>query len=88
MLAPNVRVIEPTKKIVNGIDVLKNSLPKRVCAYCRVSTDSEEQQTSFKSQKAFYTEYITKHEGWILQASMRTRGCRERVCERERNSTE
>ena len=66
MLAPNVRVIEPTKKIVNGIDILKNSLPKRVCASCRVSTDSEEQQTSFKSQKEFYTEYITKHEGWIF----------------------
>lgn len=66
MLAPNVRVIEPTKKIVNGIDILKNSLPKRVCVYCRVSTDSEEQQTSFKSQKEFYTEYITKHEGWIF----------------------
>lgn len=66
MLAPNVRVIEPTKKLVNGIDILKNNMPKRVCAYCRVSTDSEEQKTSFKSQKEFYTEYIQKHDGWIF----------------------
>lgn len=66
MLAPNVRVIEPTKKIVNGIDIMQMNTPKRVCAYCRVSTDSEEQQTSFESQKAFYTEYIQKHEGWIF----------------------
>ena len=66
MLAPNVRVIEPTKKIVNGINVLETNTPKRVCAYCRVSTDLEEQQTSFESQKAFYTDYIKKHEGWVF----------------------
>lgn len=66
MLAPNVRVIQPTKKLVNGIDIFKNSLPKRVCAYCRVSTDSEEQQTSFKSQKLYYEDYIKKHEGWVF----------------------
>lgn len=86
MLAPNVRVIEPTKKIVNGIDIMQMNTPKRVCAYCRVSTDSEEQQTSFESQKAFYTEYIQKHEGWIFAGIYADEGLRERVCERENSS--
>ena len=32
--------------------------PKRVAAYCRVSTDREEQEHSFETQKAMYTEMI------------------------------
>ena len=30
----------------------------RVAAYCRVSTDHEEQQTSYKTQIEYYTNYI------------------------------
>ena len=30
----------------------------RVAAYCRVSTDSEDQLNSYKSQVAYYTELI------------------------------
>ena len=29
----------------------------RVAAYCRVSTDSEEQETSYEAQVSHYTEY-------------------------------
>lgn len=37
---------------------------KRVAAYARVSTDSEEQQSSYDAQVNYYTEYIQKQENW------------------------
>lgn len=36
----------------------------RVAAYCRVSTDSEEQINSYKNQLAFYTEKINSKTEW------------------------
>ncbi len=36
----------------------------RVAAYARVSTDKNDQANSFMSQKNYFTEYITHHEGW------------------------
>ena len=38
--------------------------PKRVAAYCRVSTDREEQEHSFETQKAMYTEMIMMKPTW------------------------
>ena len=38
----------------------------RVAAYCRVSTDSDDQYTSFEAQKQHYLESIEKHENWEL----------------------
>ena len=38
----------------------------RVAAYCRVSTDSDDQATSYASQIRTYTELISQHEGWEL----------------------
>ena len=38
----------------------------RVAAYCRVSTDMEEQASSYASQIRSYTELISQHEGWEL----------------------
>ena len=46
---------------------IKNSVKKiikKVCAYCRVSTDSEEQQTSYSSQIKYYTEKIKSNPEW------------------------
>ncbi len=37
---------------------------KRVCAYARVSTNKEEQVTSFESQKRYYTNYIQENPEW------------------------
>lgn len=37
-----------------------------VAAYCRVSTDSEEQETSYEAQIEHYTEYIQKNPEWEL----------------------
>ena len=36
----------------------------RVAAYCRVSTDTDEQATSYETQVGHYTEYIKKNPAW------------------------
>ncbi len=42
-----------------------NTVTKRkVAAYARVSTDSEEQQTSYAAQVSYYTNYIKSREDW------------------------
>ena len=38
----------------------------RVAAYCRVSTDSDEQATSYDAQIEHYTAYINGHPDWTL----------------------
>ena len=38
----------------------------RVAAYCRVSTDSDEQATSYEAQIEHYTTYINGHPDWEL----------------------
>jgi DNA invertase Pin-like site-specific DNA recombinase len=40
--------------------------PKRVVAYCRVSTDREEQEHSFETQKAMYTDIIMMKPTWQM----------------------
>ena len=37
---------------------------RRVAGYARVSTDSEEQQTSYEVQVGYYTNYIKSREDW------------------------
>lgn len=38
----------------------------KVCAYCRVSTDKNDQLNSLVNQKHYFEEYIKNHENWIL----------------------
>lgn len=60
-----VTIIPPTPKVGNTIKQAEQ--PKlRVAAYCRVSTDSEEQETSYDAQVSHYTEYISKNPEWVL----------------------
>lgn len=40
--------------------------PLRVAAYCRVSTDKEDQLNSLSAQRQFFQKYITEHPGWSL----------------------
>ena len=37
-----------------------------MAAYCRVSTDHEDQTHSFEAQVAYYTKYIAEHEQYEL----------------------
>lgn len=41
-------------------------MPLRVTAYCRVSTDREDQANSLASQKRYFSEYIQQHDDWLL----------------------
>lgn len=38
----------------------------RVAAYCRVSTDDEDQINSYNSQIEYYKEYVQKEPSWAL----------------------
>ncbi len=40
--------------------------PLRVAAYCRVSTDKEDQLNSLSTQRQFFQKYITEHPDWSL----------------------
>ena len=42
----------------------KNKL--RVAAYCRVSTDKDDQANSLISQRKYFADYITQHDDWVL----------------------
>lgn len=39
---------------------------KRVAAYCRVSTDNEDQANSFESQQRYFRQYIERNPDWEL----------------------
>lgn len=57
-------MIIPAKRHV-GNTVKTSEAPKlRVAAYCRVSTDSDEQETSYETQVNHYTDYIKKNPEW------------------------
>ena len=38
----------------------------KVAAYCRVSTDREDQANSFESQQRYFRDYIRAQPGWTL----------------------
>ncbi len=59
----NVTII-PAKKN-NSTENTSGCLTK-VAAYCRVSTAEENQQNSYATQIAYYTEYITSNPDWQL----------------------
>ena len=56
-----ISVIEPKQSII--VDKAKYE-QLRVAAYCRVSTDNDEQITSYKNQMKFYTEMINAKKEW------------------------
>ena len=59
-----VTVLPARKHIRKDSDEEKPKL--RVAAYCRVSTDSDEQATSYDAQIEHYTAYINGHPDWTL----------------------
>ena len=44
----------------------KNVQIKRVAAYARVSTETEEQQNSYEAQVSYYTHYIKGKKEWAF----------------------
>ena len=43
---------------------LNQSVKRRVAGYARVSTDSDEQKTSYEAQVRYYTNYIKSRDDW------------------------
>lgn len=60
-----VEVIKANSSLVNR-SLSRNIDRMRVAAYCRVSTDSEDQLNSYKSQVKYYTDYINNKEDWAM----------------------
>ena len=58
-----VTLIEPKRSFV--VDKERHH-QKNVAAYCRVSTDNEEQLTSYTTQKRVYTDMIAANKEWAL----------------------
>lgn len=44
----------------------KQNRKRRVAAYCRVSTDNEDQANSFESQQRYFRQYIERNSDWEL----------------------
>ncbi len=64
-ISKKVQVLQPVQKLVLEEDENKSNI-KRVCAYCRVSTDSTEQMESYNAQVSEYTKNITDNPEWEL----------------------
>ena len=54
------------KAIVIPASQAPEEIRLRVAAYCRVSSDSEDQRNSFAAQNAYYTEFVAGKENWTL----------------------
>lgn len=62
-MSKNITVIPARRRVGNTVN--KEIKPKlKVAAYCRVSTDSDEQATSYEAQMEHYTNYIKKNDEW------------------------
>ena len=61
----------PARRNLNDPD---NQRKLRVCAYCRVSTGSEEQASSYEMQLQYYTEKIQSNEKWDFVGIYADRG--------------
>lgn len=62
-VAPKVIII-PAKQEMAENRTIKRQL--RVAAYCRVSTDDEEQLTSYEAQQTYYTDKIMTNPDWTM----------------------
>lgn len=61
-IEPRVTVIPPKAKA----DIKKSLRQRNVAAYCRVSTDEEEQESSYEAQVSYYTDKIRKNPEWSM----------------------
>lgn len=64
-MARSVTVI-PAKSRAEVRKNVKQVKKLRVAAYCRVSTDQEDQLHSFDAQVEYYTKYIEEHENYEM----------------------
>ena len=67
-----IRIIPATKPV--SAPGRASGSKQRVAAYCRVSTDSEEQLTSYTAQKAYYTQKIGENPDWEMAGIFADKG--------------
>ena len=63
--AKNITVIPATLNLHTGVPKSAN-VKRRVAGYARVSTDSDEQFTSYAAQVDYYTSYIKSNPNWAF----------------------
>ena len=61
--APNVKIIPAKVQTAESRDKYHQL---RVAAYCRVSTEQEEQQNSYNAQITYYTDLINRKKEWTM----------------------
>ena len=60
-----VQIIKATKQPQGTVVAADRGKEKiRVCAYARISTDSDAQETSYEAQCRHYTDYIMDNPEW------------------------
>ena len=64
-MARTVTTIPATRRLHTGTP-LSQTRAKNVAGYARVSTDHDDQVSSYQAQVDYYTRYITDHSGWKL----------------------
>ena len=64
-MAKNITVIPATKPMFSNAPVAEKAR-RRVAAYARVSTDSDEQFTSYEAQVDYYSKLIQSRPDWIF----------------------
>ena len=62
-MATRITMIPPTRSINSAIPLNTHTI-RRVCGYARVSTDLEEQLTSYEAQVEYYPKFISEHDDW------------------------
>ena len=60
----NVTTIPAKLNSLSSAETADTSRKRRVAAYARVSTEQEQQQTSYAAQVSYYTNYIQSREDW------------------------
>ena len=62
-MAKSVTLIPQTKNIFTAAPI-QGIAKRKVAGYARVSTDSDEQFTSYEAQVDYYTRFIQSHPEW------------------------
>ncbi len=65
-MARAVTAVPATRALHTGAPLGQTTL-RRVAGYARVSTDQDDQVTSYEAQVDYYTRYISDDAGWQLE---------------------
>ena len=70
---PKIEIIAATKTLQQQ-PLSSTARKSRVAAYARVSTEQDEQQSSYEAQVDFYTRYIKSNPDWEFVGVFADRG--------------